>query len=199
MPCFPCRAELIAVSSPRDRGISPLLLSELEIIVGQLISQSATQVDQSASRSTYTPSRVFEHFSLYSSAEIRVSSWYVRRPALSAAGSPRQLLSQTRSSLRSARTPLRNFAYTSMSMSLRGYATPAGIERIKVKNPVVELDGDEMTRIIWKKIREEVRMAFVTRAHAQLILPYVDVDLKYYDLGMESRDAASAQPYKAHC
>jgi isocitrate dehydrogenase len=42
-------------------------------------------------------------------------------------------------------------------MSLRGYATPAGIERIKVKNPVVELDGDEMTRIIWKKIREEVR------------------------------------------
>lgn len=36
------------------------------------------------------------------------------------------------------------------------YATPAGIERIKVKNPVVELDGDEMTRIIWKKIREEV-------------------------------------------
>jgi isocitrate dehydrogenase len=41
-------------------------------------------------------------------------------------------------------------------MALRGYATPAGIERIKVKNPVVELDGDEMTRIIWKKIREEV-------------------------------------------
>lgn len=41
-------------------------------------------------------------------------------------------------------------------MALRAYATPAGIERIKVKNPVVELDGDEMTRIIWKKIREEV-------------------------------------------
>ena len=41
-----------------------------------------------------------------------------------------------------------------MSAALRGYATPA--QKIKVKNPVVELDGDEMTRIIWKKIREEV-------------------------------------------
>jgi isocitrate dehydrogenase len=49
--------------------------------------------------------------------------------------------------------------------------------KIKVKNPVVELDGDEMTRIIWQFIKE------------QLILPYVDVELKYYDLGIESRDA----------
>ncbi|GJJ13612.1 hypothetical protein Clacol_007868 [Clathrus columnatus] len=49
--------------------------------------------------------------------------------------------------------------------------------RIKVQNPVVELDGDEMTRIIWKKIREE------------LILPYLELDIKYYDLGMENRDA----------
>ena len=40
-------------------------------------------------------------------------------------------------------------------MAQRGYATPSG-QKIKVKNPVVELDGDEMTRIIWKKIREEV-------------------------------------------
>jgi isocitrate dehydrogenase len=51
------------------------------------------------------------------------------------------------------------------------------VERIKVKNPVVELDGDEMTRIIWSFIKE------------QLILPYLDVELKYYDLGIESRDA----------
>ncbi|WVN86699.1 isocitrate dehydrogenase, NADP-dependent [Cryptococcus depauperatus CBS 7841] len=65
-----------------------------------------------------------------------------------------------------------------LNMTTRDYtATPAGMERIKVKNPVVEIDGDEMTRIIWKKIREE------------LILPFVDVDLKYYDLGMENRDA----------
>ncbi|HEY5194016.1 MAG TPA: NADP-dependent isocitrate dehydrogenase [Solirubrobacteraceae bacterium] len=49
--------------------------------------------------------------------------------------------------------------------------------KIKVHNPVVELDGDEMTHIIWSHIKE------------QLILPYLDVDLKYYDLGIESRDA----------
>ena len=48
--------------------------------------------------------------------------------------------------------------------------------KIKVKNPVVEMDGDEMTRIIWQKIRET------------LILPYLDIDLKYYDLSIESRD-----------
>jgi isocitrate dehydrogenase len=49
--------------------------------------------------------------------------------------------------------------------------------KIKVKNPVVELDGDEMTRIIWSFIKE------------QLILPYLDVELEYYDLGIEHRDA----------
>jgi isocitrate dehydrogenase len=49
--------------------------------------------------------------------------------------------------------------------------------KIQVKNPVVELDGDEMTRIIWAFIKE------------QLILPYLDVDLRYYDLGIEQRDA----------
>jgi len=48
--------------------------------------------------------------------------------------------------------------------------------KIKVKTPVVEMDGDEMTRIIWQKIRET------------LILPYLDIDLKYYDLSIESRD-----------
>jgi isocitrate dehydrogenase len=49
--------------------------------------------------------------------------------------------------------------------------------KIKVKNPVVDLDGDEMTRIIWSFIKE------------QLILPYLDVQLEYYDLGIEHRDA----------
>src|SRR5262249_38025295 len=53
--------------------------------------------------------------------------------------------------------------------------------KIKANNPVVELDGDEMTRVIWKQIRE------------QLILPYVDVDLEYYDLGIEHRDATDDQ------
>ena len=50
------------------------------------------------------------------------------------------------------------------------------MQKIKVKNPVVELDGDEMTRIIWSFIKE------------QLILPYLDLDIKYYDLGIENRD-----------
>jgi isocitrate dehydrogenase len=55
------------------------------------------------------------------------------------------------------------------------------VSKIKVKNPIVEMDGDEMTRIIWHRIRE------------QLILPYLDVDLKYFDLGVERRDATSDQ------
>ncbi len=53
--------------------------------------------------------------------------------------------------------------------------------KIKVKNPVVEIDGDEMTRIIWAWIRE------------RLILPYLDIDLKYYDLSITSRDATDDQ------
>jgi isocitrate dehydrogenase len=53
--------------------------------------------------------------------------------------------------------------------------------KIKVKNPVVELDGDEMTRIIWKLIKDK------------LIYPYLDVDLLYYDLGMEKRDETRDQ------
>jgi isocitrate dehydrogenase len=51
-------------------------------------------------------------------------------------------------------------------------------DKIKVENPIVELDGDEMTRIIWSFIKE------------QLILPYLDIDLVYFDLGIESRDAS---------
>ncbi|MGZ6706320.1 MAG: NADP-dependent isocitrate dehydrogenase [Solirubrobacteraceae bacterium] len=53
--------------------------------------------------------------------------------------------------------------------------------KIKVKNPVVELDGDEMTRIIWQVIRDK------------LILPYLDIELEYYDLGIENRDATDDQ------
>jgi len=54
-------------------------------------------------------------------------------------------------------------------------------QKIKVANPVVELDGDEMTRIIWKFIKEK------------LILPYIEVDIKYYDLGVEYRDETNDQ------
>ena len=55
------------------------------------------------------------------------------------------------------------------------------MEKIKVKNPIVELDGDEMTRIIWKLIREE------------LIKKWVDINLLYYDLSIESRDKTDDQ------
>ncbi len=54
-------------------------------------------------------------------------------------------------------------------------------QKIKVANPVVELDGDEMTRVIWSFIKEK------------LIFPYLDVDIKYFDLGMENRDLTNDQ------
>ena len=50
------------------------------------------------------------------------------------------------------------------------------MSKIKVKNPIVELDGDEMTRVIWSFIKNK------------LILPYLDLDIKYYDLCIKSRD-----------
>lgn len=55
------------------------------------------------------------------------------------------------------------------------------MQKIKVTNPVVELDGDEMTRIIWSFIKDE------------LILPYLDIDIKYYDLSIQHRDATDDQ------
>src|ERR1700710_1565127 len=55
------------------------------------------------------------------------------------------------------------------------------MSKIKVANPVVEMDGDEMTRIIWQLIKDK------------LIHPYLDVDLKYYDLGIEKRDETNDQ------
>ena len=55
------------------------------------------------------------------------------------------------------------------------------MSKIKVAKPIVEMDGDEMTRIIWQKIKDK------------LIFPYLDIDLKYFDLGMESRDATDDQ------
>ncbi len=55
------------------------------------------------------------------------------------------------------------------------------MDKIKVENPVVELDGDEMTRIIWRLIRDK------------LIHPYLDIDLRYFDLGIEHRDATNDQ------
>ena len=55
------------------------------------------------------------------------------------------------------------------------------MSKIKVENPVVDIDGDEMTRIIWKLIKEK------------LILPYLDIDIQYYDLGIQNRDDTDDQ------
>lgn len=66
----------------------------------------------------------------------------------------------------------RSLLPVSRLFSLNAYA----FNKIKVKNPVVELDGDEMTRIIWQQIKDE------------LITPYLDLNIKYFDLGIENRD-----------
>jgi len=55
------------------------------------------------------------------------------------------------------------------------------MSKIKVENPVIEIDGDEMTRIIWQLIKDK------------LILPYLDIDLKYYDLSVQVRDDTNDQ------
>ncbi|XP_077219887.1 isocitrate/isopropylmalate dehydrogenase family protein [Tasmannia lanceolata] len=70
-----------------------------------------------------------------------------------------------------------NLSNRSYNVSLRCFASSAAIDRIKVQNPIVEMDGDEMTRIIWKMIKEK------------LIHPYLDLDIKYFDLGLLNRDA----------
>ncbi|KAB2011617.1 hypothetical protein ES319_D09G032200v1 [Gossypium barbadense] len=63
------------------------------------------------------------------------------------------------------------------AVSLRCYASSSGFDRVQVRNPVVEMDGDEMTRIIWNMIKDK------------LIFSYLDLDIKYFDLGILSRDA----------
>ncbi|KAL7926067.1 putative isocitrate dehydrogenase [Trichoderma austrokoningii] len=106
---------------------------------------------------------------------------------MSAAAAPRLLSSL---SLRRAATlrphllqPLRPASFGAVQtlsiLSARNMATAA--RKIKVQNPVVELDGDEMTRIIWKSIKD------------RFIFPYLDIDLKYYDLGLEYRDETNDQ------
>src|SRR5262249_55055130 len=80
---------------------------------------------------------------------------------------------------RRASRPLRAVAAPRAIHIFHFAKTGALVSKIKVKNPIVEMDGDEMTRIIWQRIRE------------QLILPYLDVALKYFDLGVEHRDATN--------
>src|SRR6059058_5666853 len=66
--------------------------------------------------------------------------------------------------------------FRSPPLQLRARKGSAAMAKIKVKNPVVEMDGDEMTRIIWHLIRDK------------LVLPYLDIQLLYFDLGIEHRD-----------
>ncbi|XP_010248538.1 PREDICTED: cytosolic isocitrate dehydrogenase [NADP] isoform X2 [Nelumbo nucifera] len=75
------------------------------------------------------------------------------------------------------RTHGKRFSNHSSNTSLRCFASASHVERIKVLNPIVEMDGDEMTRIIWRMIKDK------------LIYPYLDLDIKYYDLGILNRDA----------
>ena len=91
-------------------------------------------------------------------------------------------LSHTRPSLHS-HFPTSSFLLSSSSSSFLPllFSTVAKGQKIKVANPVVELDGDEMTRVIWSLIKEK------------LILPYLDIDLKYYDLSLPNRDKTSDQ------
>lgn len=102
--------------------------------------------------------------------------------ASAAATFRRTVLARPTSTLRSAGLLSSRFAASqpsAASASLRAAAfvrTMASVHKIKVKNPVVELDGDEMTRIIWDDIK------------TKFIHPYLDIDLKYYDLGLEYRD-----------
>ena len=87
------------------------------------------------------------------------------------------LLSSTRSISRSSTRP-----YTSSSLPyLSQIAAMSTSRKIKVKNPLVEIDGDEMTRIIWASIKKK------------FIYPYLDIDLKYYDLGLPYRDETNDQ------
>ncbi|KAL6079984.1 NAD-dependent isocitrate dehydrogenase, variant 2 [Balamuthia mandrillaris] len=96
------------------------------------------------------------------------------------------LLARSSSSLVAPYAPSQGLRNTAV---LRGWVCSQGqvacfgtaLAKIDVKNPIVELDGDEMTRIIWAKIKEK------------LILPYLNVDLKYFDLGMEHRDQTEDQ------
>lgn len=67
------------------------------------------------------------------------------------------------------------------TFALSNFLDPQTMNKIKVANPIVELDGDEMTRVIWASIKEK------------LIFPYLDLDIKYYDLGIEKRDETNDQ------
>ncbi|WVZ14590.1 hypothetical protein V8G54_012156 [Vigna mungo] len=90
---------------------------------------------------------------------------------------PNFLISSTSTSLfRSRLLPSHTLSFCNR-LSLRCYAARAAFDRLPVLNPIVEMDGDEMTRIIWSMIKDK------------LIFPYLDLNIKYFDLGLQNRDA----------
>src|SRR5262249_2859995 len=91
-------------------------------------------------------------------------------------GAPRRL-SRLQSVARRGLCVARPARYTAPHPSVRAERLPLMAAKIKVANPVVDLDGDEMTRIIWQMIKDK------------LIFPFLDLEIDYYDLGMENRDA----------
>ena len=102
--------------------------------------------------------------------------WASAVPRVGSAFSPPSYTILRQLSLRTAAPPPPPARLASRKM-----ATATGFKKIKVKNPVVELDGDEMTRVIWAQIKEK------------FIHPYLDIDLKYYDLGLPYRDETDDQ------
>ncbi|XP_068636669.1 isocitrate dehydrogenase [NADP]-like [Aristolochia californica] len=90
---------------------------------------------------------------------------------------PKYFTSSRSSLFNGARLRNPNTSSSFANSSLRCFASATAVGKIKVENPIVEMDGDEMTRIIWRMIKEK------------LIFPYLDLNIKYFDLGLLNRDA----------
>ncbi|XP_014517055.1 isocitrate dehydrogenase [NADP] isoform X1 [Vigna radiata var. radiata] len=109
-------------------------------------------------------------------AALRLSA-IITMPSSTSLRNPNFLISSTSTSLfRSRLLPSHTLSFSNR-LSLRCYAARAAFDRLPVLNPIVEMDGDEMTRIIWSMIKDK------------LIFPYLDLNIKYFDLGLQNRDA----------
>lgn len=102
-------------------------------------------------------------------------------PALARLVRPSCLPGAARPLLRSSSPIVVSRPSLSLSVAFFHHTRNNMAQKIQVKNPVVEMDGDEMTRVIWKDIKDK------------FIFPYLDIDLKYYDLGLEYRDETNDQ------
>ncbi|XP_052723277.1 cytosolic isocitrate dehydrogenase [NADP]-like isoform X4 [Vigna angularis] len=109
-------------------------------------------------------------------AALRLSA-IITMPSSISLRNPNFLISSTSTTLfRSRLLPSHTLSFSNR-LSLRCFAARAAFDRLPVLNPIVEMDGDEMTRIIWSMIKDK------------LIFPYLDLNIKYFDLGLHNRDA----------